>query len=270
MYSELFFKQLWEQYTAKTPSANKVKSLLESEGNTIFNDHIAIRTFSDPRVNIEVLSKPFIAMGYEAKGEYHFKTKKLYAKHFEHKDNPNAPKIFISELLLEKVSLALHSSIQKILDQVSPKIFEAQNLILKGRIWEKPLYSVYQKFLEESEYAAWMYVNGFCSNHFTINVNKLNSFDSLLEVNNFLKSNGFKMNSSGGEIKGSPAQLLEQSSILADVIEVEFEEGIKQITSCYYEFAFRHKNIEGNLFTGFIAGSADKIFESTDMVLQGR
>ena len=31
------------------------------------------------------------------------------------------------------------------------------------------------------------------------------------------------------------------------------------ITGCYYEFALRH-----NKFDGFIAGSADKIFESTD------
>jgi hypothetical protein len=31
------------------------------------------------------------------------------------------------------------------------------------------------------------------------------------------------------------------------------------IPACYYEFALRHNN-----FDGFIAGSADKIFESTD------
>ena len=34
---------------------------------------------------------------------------------------------------------------------------------------------------------------------------------------------------------------------------------IHDIYGCYYEFALRH-----NGFDGFIAGSADKIFESTD------
>ncbi len=268
MDSIAFFEQLWQNYTAKTPSAEKVKALFEAKGEIICNDHIAIRTFNDPRVTIDVLSKPFIAMGYEPKGEYHFKTKKLFAKHFEHKDDPNAPKIFISELLLEKVTIELHSSIKKILDQVPPEVFNAANLILKGRVWEKPSFEVYQKFLKESEYAAWIYVNGFCSNHFTVDVNKLKSFDSLLEVNEFLKTHGFKMNTSGGEIKGSPALFLEQSSLLADTVKVEFEENVKEITSCYYEFAYRYKKENNNLFTGFVADSADKIFESTDMQLQ--
>ena len=76
------------------------------------------------------------------------------------------------------------------------------------------------------------------------------------------------MNTSGGEIKGTPEQFLEQSSVLADKIPVAFKEVTKEITSCYYEFAFRHAMENGALYSGFIAGSADKIFESTDMKLQ--
>ncbi|MEW7291978.1 DUF1338 domain-containing protein [Aquimarina sp. 2304DJ70-9] len=270
MNSTYFFNELWNQYTTKTPSAEKIKSLLEAEGNTVFNDHIAIRTFNDPRVHIEVLAQPFIAMGYEPKGEYHFKTKKLFARHFEHKSDPNAPKIFISQLLLEELSAELREIIDEILNQVDQDIYEQEDLILKGRVWRTPSIETYNTLLDVSEYAAWMYVNGFCSNHFTIDVNKLNTFESLSEVNEFLKAKGYTMNSSGGEIKGSSSLLLEQSSILADVVEVEFEEGSKEVTSCYYEFAFRYPNTDGNLYSGFIAGSADKIFESTDMVLQDR
>jgi len=121
---------------------------------------------------------------------------------------------------------------------------------------------------EESEYAAWMYVNGFCSNHFTVDVNKLKGFNNLISLNDFLKANDFILNSSGGEIKGTPSQLLEQSSILADVVTLEFIEGMKEVTSCYYEFAYRYTQENGMLFTGFIANSADKIFESTDMRLR--
>ena len=53
--------------------------------------------------------------------------------------------------------------------------------------------------------------------------------------------------------------------MLADRIPVEFKETTKEITSCYYEFAFRHAMSNGELYSGFVAGSADKIFESTDM-----
>jgi hypothetical protein len=263
-----FFEELWKQYTVKTPSAQKIKSLFEAEGNTVFNDHIAIRTFNDPRVSIDVLARPFIAMGYEPKDEYHFKAKKLYAKHFEHRNDSNAPKIFISELILEKFSQELNSSIQNILNETNHEIFKQENLVLKGRVWAKPSVEIYQQLRKESEYAAWMYINGFCSNHFTVDVNRLKTFNTLSQVNEFLKSNGFKMNVSGGEIKGSPSQLLEQSSILADVVEVEFEENVKEITSCYYEFSYRYKNNQDIIFNGFIADSADKIFESTDMQLQ--
>ncbi len=265
-----FFDELWKQYVAKTPSAEKIRSILEAEGNIVYNDHIAIRTFNDPRVDIDVLAKPFIAMGYEPKGEYHFETKKLFARHFEHKNDANAPKIFISELLLEEFSEEVKGTITDILDQANQEVYNTEDLILKGRVWDTPSIKIYQDLLSVSEYAAWMYVNGFCSNHFTIDVNKLETFESLEQVNQFLKSNGFTMNSSGGEIKGSPALLLEQSSILADTVEVEFQEVSKEVTSCYYEFAFRYPKPNGNLYSGFIAGSADKIFESTDMGLQDR
>ncbi|WP_109300798.1 DUF1338 domain-containing protein [Aquimarina sp. AU474] len=268
MNSTYFFEELWKQYSAKTPSAQKVKSLFEAEGNHIFNDHIAIRTFNDPRIDIDVIAKPFLKMGYEPKGEYHFKAKKLFAKHFEHKNDSDAPKIFISQLLLEEFSIDLQQSIHTILSEVDQPIFQLDDLILKGRIWSTPSFKTYQLLLEESEYAAWMYVNGFCSNHFTVDVNKLESFKNLHEVNEFLKSNGFEINSSGGEIKGTKELLLEQSSILADTTEMIFEEGTEKITTCYYEFSYRYQTEDNHLFTGFIANSADKIFESTDVKLQ--
>ena len=41
-----------------------------------------------------------------------------------------------------------------------------------GRKWEIN-YEKYIELSEESEYAAWLYVWGFCPNHFTISVNHL-------------------------------------------------------------------------------------------------
>jgi hypothetical protein len=79
-----------------------------------------------------------------------------------------------------------------------------------------------------------------------------------------LKNNGFLINDSGGEIKGTPAELLEQSSIKSGIIPVEFTEGTFEIPGCYYEFARRYPDESGQLYSGFIAKSADKIFESTN------
>ncbi|MGB1270019.1 MAG: DUF1338 domain-containing protein [Flavobacteriaceae bacterium] len=268
MTTEQLFGKLWNEYTNRTPSAKKVKELFEAQGNTIYNDHVAFRTFEDSRVNIDVLAETFINNGYEYKSDYHFSKKKLYAKHFEHKTDKNAPLVFISQLLTSEFSVELQAIIKDTLDTVDYASVPNNELVFKGRLWQAPSYKTYTRLLEESEYAAWLYVNGFCSNHFTVDINRLETFNTITDVNSFLKTQGFEMNASGGEIKGTPEEYLEQSSILADKIEVTFEEGVYEITSCYYEFAYRHTMQNGELFKGFIANSADKIFESTDMVLQ--
>ncbi len=268
MTKEELLDRLWEQYTAITPSAEKIEALLSKNGSLITNDHIALRTFNDSRVNIAVLEKPFLEAGYAPCGTYDFASKKLFAKHYEHTLDKQAPRIFISELELEKCSAGLQRIVQKILDSCDAETFKQPDLILAGRIWEKPSHALYSILREESEYAAWMYVFGFRANHFTVNVNDLADFKTLEALNLFLENEGWKLNLSGGKIKGSPAQLLEQSSTLGDVLGIEFKEGRYYIPTCYYEFAKRYPDASGQLFLGFIASSANKIFESTDVKLQ--
>jgi hypothetical protein len=83
-------------------------------------------------------------------------------------------------------------------------------------------------------------------------------------VTAWLADQGLRMNAAGGLIKGSPAELLEQSSTLADEVDVDFADGTARIPSCYYELARRHPDASGRLFQGFIARSADRLFESTN------
>lgn len=265
MTTSAIFEKLWNEYILRTPSAKKIQHLFVAKGNTVYNDHVAFRTFDDERVNIDVLATPFITAGYKECGEYHFEKKKLYAKHYEHTTDKNAPRVFISQLLTSSFSEALQTAVKKMIDGIAIENLKADELIFKGRLWSQPSYELYEKLQAETEYAAWLYVNGFCSNHFTVDVNKLDTFSTLEDVNIFLKENNFKLNTSGGEIKGTPKQMLQQSSILADKITIDFKETQKEITSCYYEFSFRHPQKNGELYSGFIASSADKIFESTNM-----
>ncbi|ANQ48869.1 DUF1338 domain-containing protein [Flammeovirga yaeyamensis] len=257
---------LWQKYINVTPSAAKIHDIFKKKGEkNIANDHIAIRTFNHDLVNKEKLAEPFLAMGYEKKGDYIFEAKKLKAIHLEHRIDKDMPKIFISELRLELCSEFLQEVADTCVEISQIPHYSSEDLLLQGRTWGTPSHKIYEKLLAESEYAAWMYVYGFRANHFTVYVNKLENFDTLESVNDFLKDNGFPMNTSGGEIKGSKEQLLEQSSILADKTKVNFIEGEYEIPSCYYEFAKRYELKDGQLFEGFIASSADKIFESTDV-----
>jgi hypothetical protein len=162
----------------------------------------------------------------------------------------------------------LQITVKKLLDDCDPKEFTHPELALNSTFWKSDSQAIYKSLLEESEYAAWMYIYGFRANHFTISVNGLKHFQKLEELNSFLEEKGWKLNASGGKIKGTPEQFLEQSSTLADLYTINFEEGSLEIPSCYYEFALRYAMPDGNLYQGFVASSADKIFESTDVKLQ--
>jgi hypothetical protein len=188
----------------------------------------------------------------------------LRARHYEFPGNPEFPRIFISELILDQCSEGLRHTVRKQLDAVPKELLDSPDLIFQGTIFKNITHKVYNELRQESEYAAWLYAFGYRANHFTVSINYLQKFDGISEVNSFLKENGFQLNSSGGEIKGTPEQLLEQSSTLADQVEVSFSDGKKSIPGCYYEFARRYEDAGGKLFSGFIAGSADKIFESTN------
>jgi hypothetical protein len=139
------------------------------------------------------------------------------------------------------------------------------DFVNSGCPWSNISFENYEILRRESEYAAWMYAWGYMANHFTIKVNHLKKHPSISTVNSFLESKGVVLNSSGGKIKGSPKVFLEQSSTMANKQFVNFTEGKREIPSCYYEFAFRHKLENGNEFSDFIADNADKIFESTHM-----
>jgi hypothetical protein len=260
---DTLFKALWDNYISVTPSVVDVHALLGSTQNDdVINDHIALRTFNHKKVGLKKLAQHFINLGYSECGEYHFEAKKLYAKHYEHSD-PTKPKVFISELLLEKCSNELQAEVNSMIEQLDEKSLQSSNFLYSGTHWQVS-YETYQKLLEESEYAAWMAAWGYRANHFTVSVNYLNDFKTLNSVNETLKKAGFKLNTSGGEIKGSPEVLLEQSSTLADEYSVNFTDGSHKIPSCFYEFALRYKKPDGSLYTGFVAASADKIFESTN------
>lgn len=265
MSYQKLFSTLWNDYTDSNPHALAIYNSFTSLGEHVINDHIALRTFNDPRIGVDALGKFFTKYGYKECGQYDFPAKKLFAKHYEHEDQ-EAPKVFISELLVEKFSTNLQSVVSQCVNAIPEKLLDSEALLYSKTSWSPLSYKTYQELLAESEYAAWMYVFGFCANHFTVNVNALKLLTSIEKVNEFVTKNGFKLNNSGGLIKGTPAECLEQSSTLAGEVEVQFTEGKFKIPSCYYEFAKRYEKENGKLYTGFIAASADKIFESTDVV----
>lgn len=264
------FANLWSDYTSFNPQAKRIyDKILERERQNdpsvqeLVNDHIALRTYDVAPMGLSALAAIFEKYGYQARGQYRFKEKKLFARHYEHEDE-RMPKVFISELVTKELSPEVRKAAAHAAETVASMDLKADSLLWKGRPWTAS-HATYQKLLAESEYAAWMYAFGFRCNHFTISFNSLKTFRDLSELNDFVRSCGYSLNGSGGEIKGTPTQFLEQSSTLAEKAKISFEDGLHEIPSCYYEFARRYPLPDGRMFQGFIEGSADKIFESTNV-----
>ena len=256
--------RLWIDYITQNPSAGKIHDLFVTEGESVVNDHIAFRTIDYSELNIDVLAQPFISHGYVAKGEYIFKEKHLFARHYELAGDKKAPRIFISQLVLSECSPFLQNTLKTAFEKTGLGKTSAEKLIFSGSLFNPLSYSVYSRLREESKYAAWFYVFGFRANHFTVSINDLKKYNDIRLVNDLLTMNGFVLNTSGGDIKGTPADMLMQSSTLADSVKVNFVEGAFEVPCCYYEFAQRFIDSNGQLYNGFVAKSADKIFESTD------
>ena len=266
---DTLFANMWDDYVSITPSAHKIHALLTGEetidgiASDIVNDHVAFRTFGLEKTSLDKLAAHFLALGYVEKGEYNFEAKKLSAKHFEHPDETK-PKVFISELRVNELSDEAQTIIKNLVEQMSADAVTADNFLYSGRHWNISK-ADYDTLLKESEYAAWLSAWGFRANHFTVSVNHLSHTSELSEVNTLLKNAGFVLNTSGGEIKGGPEVYLAQSSTMADRAEVTFTDGSYTIPSCFYEFAQRYSMPNGKRYQGFVAASADKIFESTNV-----
>jgi hypothetical protein len=284
---------LEESYVTKSTVALKARQVVESVGGHWVNDHIAFRTFGLPGFGIASVAAPFEALGYERKGEYYFEEKKLRAIHLEYSGSRTLPKIFVSELMIEKLSPWAQTFLRSLtrtvdsgfgrgvigLDQVHLDHFDSVRHGLQTTFahldstpWPWIAFEDHQKLKEESEYASWVAAFGNRVNHFTVAVHYSRVFDSISAINSAMQKVRVKLNDSGGLVKGSQAQMLEQSSTVADLVYWPFKDGeLHVIPYAYIEFAYRFpRNPEArkpyrheDFYHGFEEKSADKIFEST-------
>jgi hypothetical protein len=264
MNAHSFFASLWNDYVYYTPQAKKVHDLFSARGEAVINDHVAFRTFSDCPMDIAHLEPQLLAMGYEFIEDYHFEAKKLVAKSYRHADD-TLPRIFLSELQRELLSSEAQSILQSMVDQVAVDVVADASVFWSGIQWQPIAFNDYTTLLNESEYAAWMSYMGLRANHFTVSINHLKTLTDIQAVLAVLTDEGFSINDVGGAIKGTPTELLEQASTMADKLQITFADyHVATIPTCFYEFAKRHPDATGTLFQGFVAANADKIFESTN------
>src|SRR3954466_13731209 len=121
MTLDQFLDRAWQGYVALTPDAPAVQRLLRDRGEAPLNDHVALRTFDVPGVDRAALGRIFERWGYvRAEEELDFPEKKLKAHHYAHPE-ARYPKVFISELLLDRVSPALQAWLRPLAAQAAAR-----------------------------------------------------------------------------------------------------------------------------------------------------
>lgn len=263
MQTDDFFAALWQQYTLKTPQAKAICQLFSGRGEQVVNDHVAFRTFDCPQIGIDALEPHLLKMGYRKLDDYTFPAKKLDASAYLHPDS-TVPKVFLSALRRGVFSPEVETVLDGLIAQIPDNLADQANVFWSGLAWARLSLAEFEVLATESEYASWLSVHGLCANHFTVSVNHLQRFSGLADVLEAVKQAGYALNTAGGEIKGEPKDLLIQGSTLADRQTMIFSDAQSaEMPTCYYEFAERFPDASGNLYQGFLAANADKIFEST-------
>jgi hypothetical protein len=290
---------LWVKYKHRVPYAAQYQEMVEQRGGDVQNDHIAFRTFNTTTgtqpPGAEAIARVFVALGYQQKDRYVFEDKKLLAWHYEHKLNPDNPKIFISQLEVNQLSTPIANKINQSvaeapdllslgdkkmlgilskgesIDKRSADIAAADLARFFSRPWTAPLRHVVEDVDKESQYAAWTLLHGNSVNHFTAYINEQNvkEWPDIETTVTALRHAGLPMKD---EFEGERGSKLRQSSTKAvmEDCDVTEEDGTKSQINwsyAYYEFAERGTiaDVDGKTsrFQGFLGAQATNLFDMT-------
>jgi hypothetical protein len=198
------FDTLYVRYRERMPYVQKYEGVVQSHGGTFVNDHIAFRTLATtkPMLGLFMISRIFEALGYSSANCYEFPDKHFSSIHYQH-PNPQFPKLFITQLKTWELSPRARSIIQKSIKTHQPAISDANlaslfNLerasqaertrLLRVLIryfeelpWDLPQKKDVMELDKESQFAAWVLVNGYDVNHFTASINS-HGVDSLIDI----------------------------------------------------------------------------------------
>lgn len=287
------FDTLWDGYRQRVSYVQVYEQVIRAAGATFVNDHIAFRTFATqrPLAGIASISRIFEALGYRAAGSYHFDDKQLSAIHFQHQ-NPQFPKLFISELRVPELPATARVTIERALRSHRPAIecdvlAALANLDRDGAAaaelaprvareftelpWMCPSREEVEQLNKVSQYAAWVLVHGYNVNHFTslINSHGVPALDDIEKTIAALQKAGVPMKK---EIEGERGSKLRQSATEAVTIDVAVHErGMPHQmpwSYAYFELAQRDTVLDPASgkqvrFEGFLGPQATNLFEMT-------
>jgi hypothetical protein len=258
MFQNAFFDSLWARFRTSAPSALRVHEALEAINGRVVMDHVALRTINLGPVPLTVLGRVLSDIGYVAFDDYAHPGKPVYSVAFRPL-KPGLPKIFLSELLVDRLSMTSRRILQGLIEHADFPPALDERLFHSGVHWGSLDASSYTSLADESEYAAWFATQGFTPNHFTVLVNDLPAIPSLDEIIELVQEMGLEISQVGGIIKGSALTGLQQAATEPERWEYQTSDRrIMWVPGAFYEFALRYPLADGKLYQGFLTQTTER------------
>ncbi len=290
------FDTLWTRYRGKMQYVQKYEAMVQSHGAKFINDHIAFRTIASqkPLCGIFMISRIFEALGYHQGAAYEFPDKSLSSIHYKH-PNPQFPKLFVTQLKTWELSEKANKIIDKSLKSHRPVLTDetlhqlnhlstvtpaVRAELLKKMVdyfsevpWELPQKKDVEELDKETQFGAWVLINGYDVNHFTASVDshQVKTLDDIEKVAQAMRDAGVPMKK---DIEGERGSKLRQTATESAVIQVPVKDGERTVkipwTYAYFEIAQRPllKNPatgKTERFEGFLGGQATNLFDMTKL-----
>lgn len=285
---------LWDGYRARMEHVVTYEEVIQAHGARFFNDHVAFRTLAlqKPQTGVASVSRPFEALGYAPAACYEFPDKHLSSIHFQH-PRPEFPKLFVSQLKTWELSPSARKTLGKSLARHRPlpdddiladlRALESvskkrRSALMKALLrhfrelpWDLPQKKDVLALDKESQFGAWVLVNGYGVNHFTASVDShgVKALDDIEKVQAALARAGVPMKK---EIEGRPGDRLRQTATEAVVLPAKVRDGERTVeipwTYAYFEVAQRpllRNPATGRKerFQGFLGAQAANLFDMT-------
>lgn len=288
------FDDLWERYRRRVCHVRVYEQVIARNGAAFVNDHIAFRTvaLNAPADGVFALSRIFRALGYSPQACYEFPDKHMSSTHLAH-PNPQFPKLFVTELKTWELSATGRRILRRVLSTRRPQVPDealaglhridengaARNAILlttlirlfAGLPWNAPRRRDVLDLNAETQFGAWVLLNGCDVNHFTALVNShgVPALDTMDKTVDALKQAGIPMKK---KIEGAPGSILRQSSTESVVLPftVRGKSHAEKLdwTYAYFEIAERGYTVDPQTgakrrFEGFLGPQATHLFDMT-------
>lgn len=242
---------LWKSLVNRCPqlAVTHTRFTRCSEYELISCDHIGLRTVSHPLVDISALKKLFGQLGYKSAQQYTDadngqRSIVLVPNSTNAASNSDLPRLCIEELCLDRLCASNQQILSKRVEDLCGDTPLSWDFFSPNHQNTVDLdSSVFCQLLEESSYAAWLYVNGLSATHFSFLVQSSQKLTHGSSDETTDEASGYLQNQLGSCIFQGSSPTRHYVGLEGNRLQVNFlDSHSTMVPLCYYGLTFLRNN----------------------------